>query len=161
MKTRECLAICVMIVAGTTALAAELTPEERWARGIADDFWQALLNDKSEQAAGLLSPELARQLVRIEHYGSVGSGQYIEETAGTYLHSYARGYREATTVTFESSDVSPDRSEVVFRGTLGGRDFNEDKVQGRFTMRIAKEGTGGRWSIRFIDFPEWKLKEDK
>ena len=95
--------------------------------------------------------------MRIRLYGGV-DGQYKDESAGMYLASYARGYRTATTVAFESTETAPDRSEVVFRGSLGGKDFNDERVQGRFTMRVAKEGTGGRWSIRFIDFPEWKLE---
>ncbi|HKA06522.1 MAG TPA: hypothetical protein VKD71_04640 [Gemmataceae bacterium] len=157
MKTRECLAICLVIVAGNTALAAEPTPEERWARGIAEDFWQALFNDNFEQTAGLLSPELATTVVGYEEYRDWRKPLNVPMS----LRSRAWGYGPATTVSFDSQELAPDRSEVVFRGSLGGKDINDKKVKGRFTMRIAKDGSASKWSIRFITFTDHDLAVGK
>src|SRR5690349_7911457 len=45
---------------------ADPTAEEKWAKGIAEDYWRALRAGKAEQAAALLSLELAQSLLNRE-----------------------------------------------------------------------------------------------
>jgi hypothetical protein len=49
-----------------------------------------------------------------------------------------------------SSEIAPDKSEVVCRGTLAGKDRDGKAVKAEFKMRVAREGNGGKWGIRFI-----------
>lgn len=56
--------------AGAPNFGADPTPEEKWARGLAEDYWGRCGRtraSKGEQAAALLSPELAQSLVMREH----------------------------------------------------------------------------------------------
>ena len=119
-------------------------PDLKWARGIADDFWKAALSDNGEQAAGLLSPELFKIL---SHDGwapsSVGAGEGVKMLVGQYVNAGA-------SLTFNQEEVAPDRSEVIFRGSLSAKNDTGEKVAANFKMRIAREGVGGKWSIRYL-----------
>lgn len=52
--------------------------------------------------------------------------------------------------TVGSGELAPDRSEVVFRGKLSGKGPRGERVAADFTMRVVREGGGGKWSIRFL-----------
>jgi hypothetical protein len=133
------------------ALAAPAkAPEVRWARGIVDDFWSQVLTCdlKSEPYLGLLTPELADTL-RSKNECHLGT---VEAIGGRF-----RG----ATVEVASADLSPDRTEAVFKGRLSGRVFGRpggDKVEADFTVRVAKQ-PGGAWSIRFLKVVEREAKE--
>lgn len=135
----------------------ETPPEAKWAKGVADDFWAAFLGGKEEQAAGLMSPDLAKAVVTYERWGGVG-GELKDITPGMYLRKYSAGYCNETTVRYEDEDLAPDRSEVVFRGSLGGKDTWGKAVAAHFTMRVARESAGGRWSVRYLLITPEKAK---
>jgi hypothetical protein len=127
----------------------EATAEMKWARGIATDFWDAVRNQQAEQAAGLLSPELGKALVTYEPFAGVG-GERKEVAPPAYLCYLRERYGPKTSISFVSSEIAPDKSEVVFRGTLSGKNRDGKEIKADFKMRVAKEGTGGKWGIRFI-----------
>jgi hypothetical protein len=122
-----------------------------WARGIADDFWDAIRDWKTAQAMTLLGPEMVKALVSYERW-SVGEHreQLIERVPPSYLEHLAARYGPDTSVSFESQDVAPDRTEVVLRGALSGKDRDGKAVNDALIMRVAKEANGGKWSIRFL-----------
>jgi hypothetical protein len=126
-----------------------MTIELNWARQIADDFWAALVNQDAEQAAGLLSRDLARALITYQRWGGV-NGELHEVNPPAYLTRLASQYGPETAISFQSSEVAPNQSEVVFRGALTGKDRQGDTVASEFTLRVAKEESGGTWSIRFF-----------
>ncbi len=72
------------LIGSASGAKPEPAPEVKWVKGIADDFWKALLNNKEEQAAGLLSPELAKAVVTYERWGGVG-GELKDVTPAMYL----------------------------------------------------------------------------
>jgi hypothetical protein len=138
-----------------SADAVAPTPELTWARGIADDFWEAMLNQEAEQAAGLLSRELARALITYQQWGGVTS-EFKEVSPPACLTRIASQYGPETSITFNAADVAPNQSEVVFRGALTGKDRQGETVAAEFTMRVAQEEGGGRWCIRFFLVKERK-----
>jgi hypothetical protein len=121
--------------------------EVKWARGVAEDFWAACRSDHPEQAAGLMSPELARA-VQTHDFSLPGDKQV---TPGEYLRQRAElvGYGVGAEVRFDAEELAPDRSEVVFRGRVTGVARWVERVTNRFVMRVAKE-PGGRWSVRYL-----------
>jgi len=59
------------------------------------------------------------------------------------------------------AEAAPDQSEYIYKGELGGESgYNgvNERVTGDITLRVAREGTGGRWSIRYIRI---KQRENK
>lgn len=120
--------------------------EINWAREIAKDFWEALLNGDSEQASGLLSPGLTNSF----SYNTRGAPEYLQQISWGYCRNPLYEYAPAT-VSLMSEAIAPDRSEVVFRGLLSGNGKKAD-----FTLRVAREGCAGRWSVRFIRIKERK-----
>ena len=102
----------------------------KWAKGVLDDFFDATFSGKCETAGGLLSPELA---------------QTVGQRGG--VDGYLWGLRLFTfdTRKVTSEEIDPDASEVVFKGELIGKEKKAD-----FTARVAREGKGGKWSIRYF-----------
>src|SRR5262245_16035555 len=80
------LAACCLAVA--PAAKPDLTPEEKWTRRIADDFWRALASGQAEQAAGLLSPTLSRSLVAREWSGHGDNARLLDLPPGKWLASH-------------------------------------------------------------------------
>ena len=136
-------------------------PEAQWARGVADDFWKAFLNDREEQAAALLSPELAKTLATWEYPGVGANWRPVEKPADVALHRLARGFGPGVSVTTESVGVAPDRGEVVLKGSLTGTNRLDEKTAADFTMRVAREGVGGKWGIRYLLITERKQAPGK
>jgi hypothetical protein len=117
------------------------TPEAAWAGAIALDFWEALLNGDGAMAAGLLSPELTRSLAQ----------PHFKKSADAWLMQLTARHAKAT-VRLDSEAVAPDRSEVVLKGVLSGREYAQKDgpmITADFMLRVAKE-SGGRWSIRYL-----------
>jgi hypothetical protein len=141
----------VLLVACVSGVAPankpEVAPEVKWARGIADDFWRALLNGQARQAGGLLSSELANSLVTYEWSGPGEKARLMSLPAHQWLTDRIPA-GPSVSVVFVSEELSPDRAEVVFRGQLGGK-YQDKPVAADFTMRVAKE-SGGKWAIRFL-----------
>jgi hypothetical protein len=138
-------------------LAADAKKEDsadlKWARGIAKDFWEAYLNGDGE-AGGLLSPELSKSL-------TIG-----DSSADRELLLLTLPYRHSAVVVV-SEEIAPDRNELILRETLSGKKtigeetFEQMKVTADYTLRIAKESGGGRWSIRYFRLKERAQKSDK
>jgi hypothetical protein len=135
----------VAVAAGVAALVAaplpaeekdNAAPTQRWARGVADDFWAAVLGPHNdfEQAAGLLSPELIQAIAKVTPEGAPA---YLQ-----LLRLYRWGNNGA--VTFDLTEVAPDRSEVLFKGVVAGEVGKAD-----FTMRVGKQ-PGGTWRVRYL-----------
>jgi hypothetical protein len=117
-------------------------PEVKWAKGIMDDFWAALLTDAMpsdwQPYIGLLTPEFAKSFQTPR-----GLLSDLDVLGGNYCDSH---------VTVSSAMLSPDRNEVVFKGLLAGKEKGDPKgkkVEADFTVRVAKQ-PGGAWSIRFL-----------
>jgi hypothetical protein len=154
----------LVLVAFGSPLGAkpETGPEIKWAKGIADDFWKAFTASNSKQAAGLFSPELSKAVVSYDGFDRVGGdARLIETSPGMYVNGLANKYGPKVTVSFDMEELAPDRSEVIFRGKLSGMNYYEEKVDADFTMRIAKEGTGAKWSIRYLLITDRKEAKDK
>jgi hypothetical protein len=152
MRVSSCVLLCglfVVCVPGPAPCAAEdRTPETEWARGIVTDFWDAVRNQQAEQAAGLLSPELTRALVTYEP--AFPGAERKEVAPPAYLCVLRDRYGPETSISFVSTEVAPDKSEVVIRGALAGKNRDGKEVKADFKMRVAREGSGGKWGIRFI-----------
>jgi hypothetical protein len=158
MRARwRALGCCAYLVC-SFALAAGAEPgpvsEVQWAKGIAEDYWRALRTGKREQAAALLSPELVRSLIEYERRTR---GNPKPEWPYFSLPGFVG---PDVSVLFDTQDLAPDRAEVVFRGKLAGKEYGET-IAADFTMRVAREGTGGRWSIRFLLVADHKEAADK
>lgn len=157
MKARSCLVVWLLpllwLSAAPAANARDTDPPElKWARGIADDFWKALIDREPYEAAGLLSPELTQSY----------SAQDIHKAAGSYLASFIEGKDGIKSVLISSAEMAPDRSEAIFRGTVSGKLYDSAHPEAKqdFTMRVAKEA-GGRWSIRFLRLKEHQKEAKK
>lgn len=156
MFVRRCLTIslsaflwCSVVFA--TNASNGIPPELKWARGIADDFWEAMIDGDCLEAAGLLSPELARSYRAIE----------LDRAAGYHLSTLIQRIHGIQSVSISSAEMAPDRSEAIFRGMVTGEKQGSDpEVKQDFTMRVAKE-PGGRWSIRFLRLKEHQEKAKK
>ena len=153
MRTNWCVLLCgvfALFIPGAAPCGPEeATAESKWARGIATDFWGAVLGNQEEQAAGLLSPELTEALVSYDRWGGVG-GELKKIAPPNYLTRLAIRYGRETSASITSSESAPDRSEVVVRGKLSGKDLQGKKVAADFRMRVAKQREGGGWCIRYI-----------
>lgn len=144
-----CGAVAMCCLPTAPAADRDVPPELKWARGIADDFWQAALGGQPEQAAGLLSPELARCLVSQEWSGAGPKDRLLDLPPDRWLARHLPAGREVS-VKFESQELSPDRAEVVLRGRLSGKDLQGEPVATDFTMRVARAASGRAWCIRFL-----------
>ena len=133
MRAKWCVALSCLLAINVVAVAQDgkqqSDPQLKWVRNIANDFWTCMRGCDYRQAAGLLSPELS-DAAKGHLFGVEG-----------YLQSLTGGFSSATTT---SEEMAPDRSEVVFRGTLSG-----DGPTLEYVLRIAKE-SNGRWSVRFL-----------
>ena len=145
--------LCGAVATGCLAMAPAanrgVASEVKWARGISDDFWRAVLGGQPKQAAGLLSPELARCLVSQEWSGAGPKDRLLDLPADRWLASHLPD-GPAVSVKVVSEDLSPDRAEVVFRGRLSGKDLRGERVANDFTMRVARVASGRPWCIRFL-----------
>jgi hypothetical protein len=131
----------------------------KWAKGIADDFWRAVFAFQAEQAAGLLSPELSKSLVTQEWSGAGEGHRLLDLPAGEWLGKrLPRG--PDVIVAFDSQELSPEGSEVVFRGHLMGK-AGDEEVNANFTMRLVRESAGGKWCIRFLLVTDGKKADGK
>jgi len=127
-----------------------LSPEAKWASGIADDFWKAFLDDREQQAAGLLSPELSKSLTTFEQDAGA-NWRPLEMPASAALGRMSRQCGRGASVKTDAIVASPQHNEVVLKGYLTGKSgVDEKRTLSDFTMRIAQEGPGGRWSIRYL-----------
>ncbi len=132
--------LCLMsfpTMVGASETRATAAPELLWARDIATDFFDAVLGGDGIEAVGLLTPELAKSLGKV----------YNEDIPVTYFRIFIRQrYVKATIVTDE---LAFDKSEAIIKGKLAGKD-----AQGEFTLRVARDIPGGKWSIRFLRIKE-------
>jgi hypothetical protein len=125
-----CCFLCLGLPLPAGGADPKPSPEMRWAKQIAADFWDAILAGEHESAAGLLSPELSR-----------GMG---ERFADKVDHA-ARNF-DISCLSFVAEEFAPDGSEAVFKGKLDKKGlFGYD-----FMLRLAREGGSGRWSIRYF-----------
>jgi hypothetical protein len=149
MRTMKRGALWTALAACCLGLAPAARPapaaEVRWARGVAEDFFRAVFAWESEQAAGLLSPELSKVL-DLPH--------------GTWIRQFGLPWGPGERVSFESHELSPDRSEVAFRGRLWGKDEGKP-VSADFKMRVAREGPGGKWCVRYLSITVREATGDK
>ncbi|VTR91568.1 unnamed protein product [Gemmata massiliana] len=127
------------------ALGADPTAEEKWAKGIAEDYWRALRAGQGEQAAALLSPELAQSLLNREPL--FANGPLPKWPTFNTLPGVSG---PEVTASNSAQELAPDRSEVVLRGKLSGKNARGERVAAEFTMRVAREKDGGKWSIRYL-----------
>jgi hypothetical protein len=103
--------------------------EAKWAKGIIDEFFDAVSRG-DEAGLGLLSAELAAVL--------------RSDPDGVYSRFF--GYDHTFSVL--SQEIAPDNSEVIFVLKLRPMEDVFDTALS-VTMRVAKEAQG-RWSIRFL-----------
>jgi hypothetical protein len=148
------LTACVMwvaVLAGepASAPADKAAAEIKWARGVADDFWLAVLAGQTKPAAALLSPELAKSLATFETIGA-GEGYRLSEWPADRWLSENLPTGPDVTVTLDAGEVSADRTEVLFRGRLTGKSRRGTVLEADVTMRVAKETATGKWAVRFL-----------
>lgn len=94
-------------------------PELRWARDIAKDFLDSLLEFDYDAAAGLLSPELFR----------------TEDTRTRRL-DWVMSYKTNASVSLTHEELAPDRSEAIFRGTMSAMyEVTAKKTTWDFSLR--------------------------
>jgi hypothetical protein len=122
--------------------------EVKWARGIADDFWRAMTEGKEEQAAALLSPELAKSLADFAWAPLVNRRDDTPWSPQKWLAWYLPT-GEGVSVVFDSADLSPDRNEVVLRGRLTGEAKHQTFKGADLIMRVSKDAAG-KWGIRYV-----------
>lgn len=140
------LPVLAVVLASLSQPPVAAPPEVQWARGIVDEFWSAALvldRSQADAAFGLMTPVLAGALK--ERFDVPGGG-YCDNTLRWFAHRYGRAI-----TTISSTDLSPDRAEVVFKGRLAGFEFGDRdmKTEAEFTIRVAKQ-PGGAWAIRFL-----------
>jgi hypothetical protein len=163
-------ALCWLVLFGVAVPASAdekvHKAEMKWARGVADDFWEALLNTKDyylgpgippapegvAQAAALLSPEFSEALTSYEWDGK----QTRKLQPPAYLRAIAKKYICEASVAFTSAEMAPGGGEVIFQGVVSGTDPDEKKVRQVFKMRVAKVARSGKWGIRYL-----RLKDRK
>src|SRR5262249_581312 len=83
-----CSAAALWCLSSAPAAKPDSAPEVNWARGIADDFWRSIFAGRSELAAGLLSPGLAKSLVTEQWYGDADSRRVRDLPASHWLGSH-------------------------------------------------------------------------
>jgi hypothetical protein len=105
----------------------------KWAKGILADFWDLARSQDWRQIEGLMSPDLARGFPKTEK-----TWVSFASEANDILPKY-----DSYKVT--SGEIDPDGGEVVFTGELVGKEKKAD-----FKARIAREGAGGKWGIRYF-----------
>jgi hypothetical protein len=148
------------LFSSAAAANPEPAPEVKWSKGIADNFWKAVLTGQAEQAAGLLSPELSKSLVTHQWVGSGAAERVVDFPASKWLRQSLPEGPEVI-VTFDAEELAPDKTEVVFRGRLTGKTLGAKRLSSDFTMRVARESAAGKWSIRLILVTERKDGENK
>jgi hypothetical protein len=132
--------LCVLFATPTPASAGgkKKKAELRWARGVAREFLDIAVDKDRDRSimptsvAGLISPHAAEGILGQRDINPLWKLSKFTEAKIT---------RE---------QVSPDRREVIFFGTLAGSRWESEKDKtATFKMRLAKE-PGGRWSIRSL-----------
>lgn len=134
-----CLLACVMpSLAGPARREAEL----KWARRVVQEFLELATGDSPAEATGLLSQELARAI-------------QSDKLRTSFLDVIWAGYRSPKII---SEEVAPNGSEIIVHGVLKGKALVDDAD---ITLRVAKESTNGKWSIRMVRLKTRTVRKDK
>jgi uncharacterized protein (TIGR03067 family) len=112
----------------------------KWAQGVAEDVIAAALKGKSETTTTLVVEEQRKSVSRWFHFTN-------PETAGhVSLHFTYTGFK------IDSSLVSPEQDEIVFKGKLTGRGGAGD-----FSIRVTRD-KDRKWRVCFF---RWELPTKK
>ena len=153
MYFRQHFALIGLVVFCTPCLAADdkqaAAAELKWARGIADHFWEAVFDSDSDIAAGLMSSQLGL----LVHRRAGVTEEYITQMVSYYIG-------KGNTASVVSQTLAPGGGEAIFKGVLTGRD-DDGKITrtADYVMRIAREAPGGKWSIRYIRVKDREAKK--
>jgi hypothetical protein len=55
--------------------------------------------------------------------------------------------------------MSLDRGECVIKGTLSGKNREDEEIVADYTMRVVREGGQGKWGIRYLLISDRKSSE--
>jgi hypothetical protein len=117
--------------------AAEL----KWAKEVAADFLSAGARREYASAEALLTAEFKKSLKE----GSTSVSDRLSSSAIWSAKSWV----------VEKEEIAPDKDEALFRGKL-----KNDSGEAEFSVRIVKEGDGGKWRVGFFSFGDWKARAE-
>jgi hypothetical protein len=110
----------------------------KWAKGVLADFLDSAFAGDLITASALFSPEFVQGA---KEDGPNGLSNFLAK----------RLWGSFNTFKVISEEMDPDGGEVVLKGELLGKSRNAD-----FKARVAREGVGGKWSIRYFVVKERK-----
>jgi hypothetical protein len=115
--------------------------ELKWAKEVAADFLNAGARREYASAEALLTAEFKKCLKD----GNTSAGDRLSGTGLWSAKSWA----------VEKEEIAPDQNEALFRGKLKG-----DSGEAEFSVRVVKEGDGGKWRVSFFSFGDWKARAE-
>lgn len=121
--------------AADQAAAAKKMRELAWAKGVAEDFLQAMCGFEQEQVAVLMSSDLRKEIVMQSS---------LDHWVGRVSRADVGGSAKIT-----DEQIAPDIDEAAFRGTLHGSKKTAD-----FSLRLVKEKDSAKWRVIFFRFRE-------
>jgi hypothetical protein len=122
-------------VAAEQAAAAKKMHELAWAKGVAEDFLEAICGFEQDQVAVLMSSELRKEIVMQSS---------LDHWVGRVSRADVGGSAKIT-----EEQIAPDIDEASFRGTLQGSKKTAD-----FSTRLVKDKESGKWRVIFFRFKE-------
>jgi hypothetical protein len=128
------------------APAPEKKDEElKWAKGIAEDFLDAMRASNCERAKLLMNKELTAAVnADINWFNQSGNTGVGGDGPTTILEEF----------------MAPDKEEAVFRGRQEGVS-GTSKLQAKFTVRVAKDKESGKWRVCYYGYGEATAVEKK
>jgi hypothetical protein len=128
--------------------AEKLKAEMKWAKGVAQDFFEATRKSSYIEAIQLLTSEYRTK----EKF----------DDAKTRLDKLFGQVDAAATIIswiIKTEELSPDGKEAVFKGPVTGIYGNASLTEAELTIRVEKEKDSGKWRITFLHCGDFKKKD--
>jgi hypothetical protein len=138
--------LCVLLLLcsaawGTEPAAKKKGGDLKWAKGVAEDFLQAMHKGDEDQARLLMTKDFARA---------------SEKDTNWYNIFQQAGFRAGTS-SISQETLSPEGDEAVFRGELRGEvnvGGQKEQRRSRFALRVVREKEAPRWRVSYFSFTE-------
>ena len=138
--------LCVLLLLCPAAWEAEPVAKKKggelkWAKGVAEDFLQAMHKGDEAQARLLMAKDFARASEKDPNWDNLFSNA---------------GFRGGT-FSISQETLSPEGDEAVFRGELRGEvNVGGQKLlpRSRFALRVVREKEAPRWRVSYFSFTE-------
>jgi hypothetical protein len=125
----------------------KLKAEIKWAKGVAQDFFEATRKASYIEAIQLLTSEYRTK-------------DKFDDAKTRLDKLFGQVDAAATIISWmiKTEELSPDGKEAVFKGPVTGMYGDASLTEAELTIRVEKEKDSGKWRVTFLHCGEFKKK---